>query len=180
MIQEGDIQGLRIINLQSVSDTRGEFVKFEPQLEFQGRFNSVAYSKNPNLGTLRGLHFQVEPYAEEKLVSCIQGAIFDVLVDLREDSPSFGCWSSLEISSENSRQVYIPKGVAHGFQTLRADSIVQYCLTSTYSNESAFSLSPFNNLGLEWPIPNPLVSPRDLAGISFSEAYQLYSKSLMK
>jgi dTDP-4-dehydrorhamnose 3,5-epimerase len=180
VIREGDIHDVRIVGLEKISDSRGNFTKFAPQPEILSDLTSVAFSTNPILGTLRGLHFQVEPYAEEKLVTCIQGAIFDVLLDLRMTSPSFGNWKAFELSEENSLQVYLPKGIAHGFQTLRADTIVHYCLTSTYSQKSAFSLSPLGDLGIEWPIPNPLISQRDLNGISFEDAAQLYSVNLTK
>ena len=105
-----EIEGVRITPTKLVADDRGIFVKFHPQNDFVSTLDSIALSFNPILGTIRGMHFQTEPYAEEKLVTCIQGAIFDVIVDLREDSKTFGKWASIELSSTNHLQAFLPKG----------------------------------------------------------------------
>jgi dTDP-4-dehydrorhamnose 3,5-epimerase len=126
------------------------------------------------------MHFQIEPFAEEKLITCIQGSIFDVIVDLRPHSLTYGKWASFELSATNSLQLYLPKGVAHGFQTLVPDSIVHYCLSSTYSRESSFAINPFGDLEIPWPIKKSIFSERDASGLSLSEAGQKYSLSLEK
>jgi len=174
-----EIDGVRVIQLDTFTDPRGTFVKFEPMLQFENRLDSVALSSNHKKGTIRGLHFQVEPFGEEKLVTCIQGAIFDVIVDLRPNSKTVGKWCSFELSAKNALQLYLPKGVAHGFQTLMPDSSLHYCLSSTYSPENSFSITPFGELDIDWPIKDSLLSERDLNGIPLSIAKQKYADSLL-
>ena len=172
------IDGVRITQFKSTSDIRGTFIKLHPLSELGNSLDSVALSFNPNPGTIRGLHFQVEPFAEEKLITCVQGAIFDVIVDLRPNSKTLAKWKSFVLSAENGLQIYLPKGVAHGFQTLMSDSIVHYSLTSVYSPKSSYSISPFCDLGFEWPLKDFIVSDRDMAGVSVSLGAQKYSESL--
>ena len=176
--QVSEIDGVRVIRIKSILDARGSFLKFYPPADFQGSLDSVALSFNPHLGTIRGLHFQVEPFAEEKLVACIQGSIFDVIVDLRPDSRTFGRWASVELSAANALQVYLPKGIAHGFQTLMPDSIIHYSLSSSYSLESSYSIEPFGDIGIDWPLKELIVSERDLGGVSLPFAAQKYADSL--
>lgn len=176
--QVSEIDGVRVSRIMSVSDTRGSFLKFHPLTEFQSSLDSVAVSFNPHLGTIRGLHFQVEPFAEEKLVACIQGSIFDVIVDLRPNSRTFGKWASVELSAANALQVYLPKGIAHGFQTLMPDSIIHYSLSSSYSSESSYAIEPFGDIGIDWPLKVLIISERDLGGVSLPFAAQKYAESL--
>ena len=173
-----EIDGVRITQTKSVSDTRGTFIKFHPSQEFEDTLDSVALSFNPKSGTIRGLHFQVEPFAEEKLVACIQGSIFDVIVDLRPSSRSFGKWSSFELSAANALQVYLPKGIAHGFQTLVPDSIIHYSLGTGFSPESSYSIDPFGDLAIDWPLKEISISEKDSRGESFAIAAQKYAESL--
>ena len=173
-----EIDGVRVIQVDPFRDPRGTFIKFEPMLQFENRLDSVALSSNPKKGTIRGLHFQVEPFGEEKLVSCIQGAIFDVIVDLRPNSKSVGKWCSFELSAINAIQLYLPKGVAHGFQTLMSDSSLHYCLSSTYSPDNSFSIAPFGELDIDWPIKDFSISERDSNGLSISIGLQKYADSL--
>ena len=175
-----EIEGIRVRKLESATDARGSFVKFQPSIEFESSLDSIAFSSNPQLGTIRGLHFQIEPFAEEKLVTCVQGIVFDVAVDLRPHSRTFGKWTSFELSALNSLQVYLPKGIAHGFQTLEANSIVHYALSSSYSPEFSFAVDPFGDLGIEWPLTVNSISDRDRGGISISDAGDKYAKSLEK
>lgn len=176
--QVSEIDGVRISHAKSVTDTRGTFVKFDPLRELENSLESVALSFNPNLGTIRGLHFQVEPFAEEKLVTCVQGLIFDVVVDLRPNSRTFGKWTSFELSAANALQAYLPKGIAHGFQTLIPDSIIHYSLSSTYSPEFSYAIDPFGDLGIDWPIKMYALSERDANGISLASAGKKYADSL--
>jgi dTDP-4-dehydrorhamnose 3,5-epimerase len=173
-----EINGIRISQVTSVTDGRGSFVKFHPQQEFENSLDSVAFSINPNVGTIRGMHFQIEPFAEEKLVTCAQGRIFDVAVDLRPNSKTFGMWTTFELSATNTVQLYLPKGIAHGFQTLEPNSIVHYILSSPYSPEFSFAIDPFSDLGIDWPIEASSISERDRGGISFLSAGKLYADSL--
>ncbi len=178
--QVPEIEGVRVAHTQSNSDNRGTFVKFNPANGFTGALNSIAISVNPIPGTIRGLHFQLEPYTEEKLVTCIQGAVFDVVIDLRRDSKTFGKWAGIELSAANTRQIYLPKGVAHGFQTLVPNSIVHYGLGSPYSPEHSLSINPFAELGVTWPIEVTSISERDSSGVSFSFGVQKYAESLKR
>lgn len=173
------IDGIEFIQLKPVTDSRGSFLKFHPLQELKQSLDSVALSFNPKQGTVRGLHFQVEPFAEEKLISCVQGSIFDVALDLRMNSKTFGKWTSFDLNSENALQVFMPKGIAHGFQTLSPNSIVHYCLSSSYSPEFSYAINPFGDLGIEWPVKTFLVSEKDSAGISFSVAAKKYADSIM-
>ena len=173
-----EIDGIRITEAMSVTDVRGTFVKFQPLKDFESPLDSVALSINPNLGTVRGMHFQIEPFAEEKLVTCIQGSIFDVIVDLRPNSRTFGKWASFELTAANALQAYLPKGIAHGYQTLMPNSIIHYSLSATYAPEYSYAIDPFGDLGIEWPIKIHLVSERDASGISLFSAGQKYAESL--
>jgi len=173
-----EIDGLRFSQVASASDDRGRFVKFQPLLEFEDPLDSIAFSLNPHLGTIRGLHFQIEPFAEEKLVTCVQGAIFDVAVDLRPNSQTFGMWTSFELSEANGLQVYLPKGIAHGFQTLETNSITHYTLSSSYSPEFSYAIDPFGDLKINWPLTVNSISERDGGGISISEAGKKYADSV--
>ena len=176
--QVSEIDGIRITEAMSVTDARGTFVKFQPLKDLESPLDSVALSINPNLGTVRGMHFQVEPFAEEKLVTCIQGSIFDVIVDLRPNSRTFGKWASFELTAVNALQAYLPKGIAHGYQTLMPNSIIHYSLSATYAPEYSYAIDPFGDLGVEWPIKVHLVSERDANGISLFSAGQKYAESL--
>ena len=105
-------------------------------------------------GTLRGLHFQVPPDAQAKLVRCTRGRILDVVVDIRKDSPRFGRWSQFEISAESGAQVYVPAGFAHGFCTLEPSTEISYKVTAYYARESDFGIA-FDDpaLAIRWPYP---------------------------
>jgi len=177
-IDVSKIEGVRVTSVNSAADFRGTFSKIHPPVEFQGNLDSVANSINPKQGTIRGIHFQVEPFAEVKIITCLQGAIFDVLVDLRPYSHTFGKWASLELSQSNGLQVFLPKGIAHGYQTLNPNTIVQYFLSASFSAESSFSIDPFGDLGIEWPVALHIVSDKDANGVTFSIAAQKYSASI--
>jgi len=173
-----EIEGVRLTKSISASDSRGLFTKIQPLLYFQHGLDSVANSVNPKRGTIRGLHFQIEPFAEEKIVNCIQGSIFDVVVDIRPKSKTFGKWAAFELSVENQIQAFLPKGIAHGFQTLQSNSIIQYCLSVSYSAGSAFSIDPFGELQINWPLKEFLISDKDACGIPFETAAKKYAQSL--
>lgn len=177
-IPAAELEGVRVTESNSASDSRGTFIKIQPTLEFQVELDSVAVSINPRAGTIRGLHFQISPYAEEKIVTCIQGSVFDVVVDIRPESRTFGKCATFELSAKNGIQVYLPMGIAHGFQTLQPDTIIQYCLSASYSPEFAFSIDPFGELEINWPSKEFLISEKDASGVSFSTAAYKYAQSL--
>jgi dTDP-4-dehydrorhamnose 3,5-epimerase len=119
-------------------------------------------SLNRRAGTLRGMHFQLPPHLEAKIVRCTRGGIFDVLVDLREKSPTYGQWHGEELTADNRRMLYIPKGFAHGFQSLVDDTEVDYEITPAYVAEAAAGFR-FDDpaLAIDWPVADMIVSERD-------------------
>ena len=173
-----EIEGVKLVETIYSNDSRGRFIKFHPEEFLHKKLESVAVSINPKAGTIRGIHLQVEPFAEEKIISCIQGSTFEVIVDIRPNSKSFGKVATFELSQENTNQVYLPKGVAHGFQTLLPETIVHYFLTSQYSPESSYSIDPFGDLGIDWPIKEFSISEKDTNGVSLEYAAQKYAESL--
>ena len=173
-----EIEGVRMIDVSSYVDSRGSFIKFHPLDSLFEKLNSVAVSVNPKRGTIRGLHFQIEPFAEEKMISCIQGSVLEVLVDIRPHSESFGKFATFELSQDSKKQVYVPKGIAHGFQTLSPNTILHYFLTSEYSSECSYSIDPLGDLNIDWPISDCLLSEKDASGVSMEYAAEKYSNSL--
>lgn len=167
------MSGPTLTSLQIQSDSRGHFSKVFDDPTFENdkaRPLSVAVSKNSITGTLRGLHFQLAPFAEKKLITCLDGSIFDVIVDLRPDSSNFGNWACVELSSTNPHQLQIPEGFAHGYITLRDSTIVSYVIWGKHSPEHSRRLAhddPF--LDICWPIPVIQISPQDAAASSFAE-----------
>lgn len=129
------------------------------------------HSYSAPVGTLRGLHYQAPPHAQDKLVRCSRGAIFDVAVDIRLGSPTYGQWEGLELSRENGKQLLVPKGFLHGFLTLEPDTEVQYKCTDYYAPESDGSVR-WDSAGIVWPLgPSqvPVLSPKDVAAQHFAD-----------
>lgn len=169
------LPGAWVIELEMLSDERGWFARTFDVEEFEAHGLNPAVvqcntSFNARRGTLRGMHYQAEPYGESKLVRCARGAIFDVAVDLRSDSPAFGRWHGVELSDGNRRAFYIPAGLAHGFQTLTDNSEVHYQMGHAYVPEAARGVR-FDDpaFGIQWPeSPGELiVSEKDRAYASF-------------
>ena len=124
----------------------------------------INHSFTRHKGTLRGLHFQHPPHAERKLVSCIQGEVFDVAVDLRADSPTFLQWHGEILSAQNQRSLYIPKGFAHGFQTLTDDCELIYLHSTEYQAQFEDGLNAHDaRLNIDWPLSASEISARDQA-----------------
>jgi dTDP-4-dehydrorhamnose 3,5-epimerase len=162
-----DIPGAYLIEMMPISDERGFFARSWCALEFteQGlnpRLVQCSVSFNFRRGTLRGMHYQAKPYEEAKLVRCTQGALYDVIVDLRPDSPAYCRWIGVELSAHNHRMLYIPEGVAHGFQTLADDTEVFYQMSEFYQGESARGVR-WNDpaFGIDWPPEERTISLRD-------------------
>ncbi len=157
------------IEPELVVDGRGAFARrfcadtFRAQgLEFDLVQRSISF--NERAGTLRGMHFQAPPHLEAKLVRCTRGAIFDVMVDLREGSATYGRWHGEELSADSRMMLYIPKGFAHGFQTLVDSTEVDYEITPAYvpGHDRGFRFDD-PQLGVTWPISKVIVSDRDKA-----------------
>ncbi|RYH66890.1 MAG: dTDP-4-dehydrorhamnose 3,5-epimerase [Alcaligenaceae bacterium] len=167
IISETRIQGVFVVDLERRADDRGYFARTFCEEEFdrhglESRFVQCNSSFNVRRGTLRGMHYQAEPFPEIKLVRCTRGTIFDVAVDLRPDSPTFKAWVGVELSHDNSRALYVPAGCAHGFQTLTSDAEVLYMMGETYRNELACGVR-WNDpaFAIDWPIDLPFLSERD-------------------
>ena len=163
------LQGLVVVEPQPTEDERGSFARVFCMEEFAAAGLPTAFpqcnvSVNRRRGTLRGLHWQDEPHPEGKLVRCTRGAIWDVAVDLRPDSPTFHRWLGFELTAANGRALYIPPGFAHGFQTLEEDTEVFYQMTESYRSGLARG-ARWNDpaFGIAWPLPDPILSPRDAA-----------------
>ena len=178
-VELSQISGAMALKAGRNYDERGFFEKIFDKSMFayyklNTQIDSIAISSNTNIGTLRGLHFQSPPFAEDKIVSCIAGSIFDVVVDLRFDSPTFGKWAAVTLESEDELVLYLPAGVAHGFQTLEDNSSVLYGITSTYSPANAFSIRYSDpELKITWPLPIGIVSKKDAVGLFLADAVNL-------
>lgn len=164
---ETDIAGAFVIELDVKEDERGFFARVWDDEEFRkrGLFDHIVHaniSENPRGGTLRGLHYQIAPHEEAKIVRCSRGTIFDVALDLRKDSPSYKKWISVELSEHNNRMFYIPEGCAHGFQTLEDNSEVSYFMSTAYQSESARGVR-FDDpsFAITWPLPIGMISEKD-------------------
>lgn len=164
---ETDISGVVVIELEKHEDERGWFARAWCREEFTARglrtdLVECNLSYNEKRGTLRGMHFQVAPHAEAKLVRCVAGAAHDVALDLRPESPSHGEFIGVELSADSGRALFLPEGIAHGFQTLKDHSTLFYQMSSAYSPEAAAGVRWDDSaFGIEWPLPDPIVSARD-------------------
>ena len=126
------------------------------------------HSLSREIGTLRGLHFQSPPHAQGKLVRCGQGELFDVAVDIRKGSPTFGDWFGTVLSAENGRQLWMPTGFLHGFVTLGPDTEILYKCTDHYAPECDGAVH-WDSLGIDWGVEKPLLSEKDAAAPSFAD-----------
>lgn len=172
---ETRIAGVFVIDVEPVEDDRGFFARTwcADEMRAKGLCDTVAqtsYSQNKRKGTLRGMHYQRDPYGEHKVVSCIRGRIWDVALDLRPLSPTYLQWVAEELTEHNHRSLYIPPGCAHGMQTLEDDTIVAYKITPSYVASHAAGVR-WNDpaFGITWPMPDePILSPRDRAMPDFA------------
>ena len=161
------LNGSFTIQLDPINDERGWFARYFCKKEFSTighnkEWVQMNHSFSLKKGTLRGMHFQKPPHSEVKLVRCIQGSVFDVIIDLRKDSPTFLKWFGTELSAENKLMMYIPEGFAHGFQTLEDNSGLLYMHTAYYSPEAEDGLR-YNDplVNISWPIEISEISMRD-------------------
>ena len=164
-----------MIELEPTEDERGFFARTFCRKEFQDHdlnpdLIQCNISYNKKKGTLRGMHYQIAPYQEAKLVRCARGAIYDVIIDLRLESPTFKQWIAEELTAETHHMLYVPEGFAHGFQTLEDNSEVFYQMSEFYHpectrgirwNDAAFSI--------EWPLTEVIISAKDLSYPDFRQ-----------
>ncbi len=162
-----DIPGIWLIELELRSDERGFLARTYCENEFakhglNTRWPQCNLTLTKKRGMLRGMHFQAEPRPEIKLIRCAAGAIYDVLVDVRRNSPTFGKWQGFELTSENRRMLYVPGGIAHGFQCLTDNCEVFYQMSEFYYPDLARGIR-FNDpdVSIKWPVANPVLSDRD-------------------
>lgn len=182
--QSFDLSGPIAIQPLRRGDARGYFAEtFRADLfgEAVGAIEFVQENESlsAKVGTVRGLHFQSAPFAQGKLIRCIAGALFDVAVDIRVGSPTFGGWISIELSAQNGQQLWVPPGFAHGFCTLEPDTVLAYKVTAHYSVENDKGVAWDDpTIGVEWPkVADPeTLSPKDRVQPAFAglPAYFLY------
>ncbi|OFX21627.1 MAG: dTDP-4-dehydrorhamnose 3,5-epimerase [Bacteroidetes bacterium GWA2_31_9b] len=171
-----NIEGLLIIKPQVFEDTRGYFFESYNKIKLEQYIPVDFVQDNQSksvYGTIRGLHYQLAPFSQSKLVRVMQGKIYDIAIDIREKSPTFGKYFGIELSCENKTQLYIPHGFAHGFSVLSETAIVLYKTDGYYNSESERGIN-FNDsqLNIDWKIDleKAIVSPKDRVLPSFTEA----------
>lgn len=162
-----ELAGAYVVELERLEDERGFFARTFCRDEFTAHGLSSVFvqcnvSFNLRRGALRGMHYQEKPHEEAKLVRCTRGAVYDVIVDIRKDSPTYKRWIAVELAADQDRMLYIPEGFAHGFQTLEDGSEVFYQMSEMYHPECARGLR-WNDpaIGIRWPLADPIVSERD-------------------
>lgn len=161
------LAGAYVVEIEPREDERGFFARSFCQEEFEklGLNPCIAQtnvSYNKRRGTLRGMHYQAAPHAEAKLVRCTQGAMWDAIIDLRPDSPSFKRWHAVELSAANRRALYVPEGFAQGFQTLADETEVLYLMSQFYRPDAARGVRWDDPaLAIDWPVADPQMSDRD-------------------
>jgi dTDP-4-dehydrorhamnose 3,5-epimerase len=167
IFQETRLAGAYVILPEKRSDDRGFFARTWCAEEFGARglserFVQSSISFSPTRGTLRGLHYQRPPHAEAKLIRCSRGAIYDVIVDLRPESPTYGQWLGVEMRGGGGEMLYVPERFAHGFQTLLPDTEVEYMMSAAYRPDAATGLRPDDPLlDISWPLAVTRISERD-------------------
>ena len=171
------LSGAALIEPDRLADDRGWFARIYCEREFAAhglpsRMVQTNRSLTRRAGTLRGMHYQLAPHGEDKLVRCEHGAIWDAIVDLRPDSPTFKQWFGAELSAENRRMMYVPRGFAHGFVTLEDDTEAFYLVSAYYAPESERGLR-YNDpaIGVEWPVSPTEVSEKDAKWPDLDEAF---------
>ena len=171
-IERTEIEGVFIIDNFNAKDDRGLFVKSfnkntfkDNNLDFEIR---ESYYSVSNKNVIRGMHFQLPPNDHEKLVYVPKGSIIDVVIDLRKESKTFKQFISVELSDENKRSIFIPKGLAHGFKSLNNDTITVYNVSTEYDEKSDQGIT-YNSFGYNWNVKDPLLSERDKTFLSLND-----------
>jgi dTDP-4-dehydrorhamnose 3,5-epimerase len=165
--KETELKGAFVVGVKKIEDNRGFFARgwCRKELEAAGLNSNLAQinlAASRKKGTLRGMHFQRAPYEEAKLIRCTRGAIFDVIIDLRQGSPTFARWFGINLSADNLLMLYAPEGFAHGYQTLTDDAEIYYTTSAFYEASAArgvrYDDPAFN---IEWPLPVSVISDAD-------------------
>lgn len=164
---ETKLKGAYIIDVKKIEDERGYFGRVFCKNEFDevGIESNIAQTNmsfNPKKGTLRGMHYQVSPYEETKLVKCTSGAIFDCIVDLRKDSPTYLEWIGVELTEENNRMLFVPRDFAHGFITLKDNTAIQYFVSQFYAPGAEKGIKWDDpKINIQWPVDVAVISEKD-------------------
>ena len=175
-VRETELPGVFLVSLDTHRDVRGAFTETYAAARYAALGIPGPFVQDnctlSHEGVLRGLHLQREE-AQGKLVTCLRGRIYDVAVDVRRGSAHFAQWYGRELSQENSEQLYIPEGFAHGFCVLSPDALVHYKCTRAYAPQHELTLA-WNDprIGIEWPLRSPSLSERDRLGLSLAEAFE--------
>ena len=176
---ETPLKGAYTIDLEKKGDDRGFFARFfcKNELAEQGLNNEIVQINNSlsqHKGTLRGMHYQLPPYEEDKIVRCLHGSLYDVIIDLRQDSPTFGRWFGEELTEENRKMMYVPKGFAHGLVTLEPDTEILYLVTQYYAPDYERGIR-WNDprFNIQWPIEPVEISEKDRNHRNFDPEYHL-------
>lgn len=178
-IIETKLKGVLVLKPKVFEDARGYFFEsYNRNLFLQAGLDLDFVQDNQSLsqkGVLRGLHFQNNPFAQGKLVRVITGSVFDAVVDIRKNSPTYGEWFGLELTEQNKWMMYIPEGFAHGFATLENNTVFSYKCTNFY-NKAAEDCILWNDpeIGIDWKIENPLLSEKDLQGKKIKDFVSLF------
>ena len=171
-IEKTFIEDLIVLKPKVFKDKRGYFLESYNKQKTAQYIDVAFIQDNESLsqkGVLRGLHFQNPPYSQAKLVRVVQGAVLDVVVDLRKKSKTYGKHFAVKLSAKNKKQLYIPKGFAHGFLTLKKNTIFSYKCSDYYHPETEQTIDCFDkDLNIEWKIENPILSEKDKNGIKFN------------
>ncbi len=183
-VTETPLSGLLLLSPAFFPDSRGSFSETWNEEDFRRLTGDNVHFVQDNQsvsrkGVIRGLHWQKEPFAQGKLIRCAHGAVFDVALDIRTSSPTFGRWHGTELSAENGLQMWIPAGFAHGFISLSDSALLLYKTTEVWHPEAECSIRWDDPaIGIRWPVPAgtaPVLSPKDLAAPLFSEACGFFS-----
>ena len=175
--QTTDIEGIVIVEPQVFGDSRGYFMETYQKEKYAAAGIDVTFVQDnesmSSYGVIRGLHYQAEPFAQAKLIRVVAGRVLDVAVDIRKNSPTFGKIFTLELSSENKLQLFLPHGIAHGFAVLSDYAIFTYKCDNFYAPQSERTIRlDDSSLAIDWKIPveNRIISDKDKKGVAFADA----------
>lgn len=180
-IKARKLKGVFEITLAPHMDQRGFFmrtfdIEYFKNAGLDRNWVQENHSRSEQKEIIRGLHFQLPPFTETKMVRCINGAVLDVFVDLRKNSFTFGQWDSIELSADNKKMIFIPRGFAHGFCTLTEISEVVYKVDNLYNKEHERGLMwNDNDMNINWPVENPVLSEKDQRNMTLKEFVEKYS-----
>ena len=175
IFEKTDFDGVYVITIEKHEDERGFFARSWDKKEFEknglnSKLTQCNISLNHKKGTLRGMHYQMKPYEEAKLIRCTRGSLLDVIIDLRINSKKFKKWLDVKLNEDNYKMLYVPEGFAHGFQTLEDDTEVFYQMTQDYVPNFANGIR-WNDpmFDIDWPIKKPILSEKDQTFSDFNQ-----------